>query len=479
MVGRALRTAAAARTPPALVVTAAKLADSLRRRRSQASAGAVQVRSFSAVATIQQNLDTVTGAFDRAGVSYDAPPAAVMRRPVVTVGPGDVEPARAVLGGDLGPGVRVRPAEPGTLRVYTAQAAGDLLLAGPELGVDVVLTGLAPPLDHAGEPPVGFPVDAVYTWVDGTDPAWRQRKEAAWAAPIRASTAGSPRTTRGSPPGTSCATRCARWRCTPGGSGTCSSSQTSRCRTGWRPRTRGLTVVDHREIFPADGAGLPTFNSHAIEARLHHIPGLADHYLYLNDDVFFGRPVAPELFFRADGASRFFVAPSTLDDAPPSTGDRPVDAAAKVSSGLVAARVRPGLRMKFQHVAHPQRRDLLVDLEHRFAAELERTVRRPFRHPDDVSAAASLAHHVGSVTGRAVPGELRYLYCDIAERRAPIKLHRLARERDADMFCLNDVEGPTDGPGPSASHDPERLVRDFLTGYFPLPSRFEGGTGES
>jgi hypothetical protein len=129
MVGRALRTAAAARTPPALVVTAAKLADSLRRRHTQAGAGAVQVRSFSAVGTIQQNLETVTGAFTRAAVSYAAPPTAVMRRPVVTVARGDVEPAQAVLSGDLGPGVRVRPAEPGMLRVYTEQAAGDLLLA--------------------------------------------------------------------------------------------------------------------------------------------------------------------------------------------------------------------------------------------------------------------------------------------------------------------------------------------------------------
>jgi hypothetical protein len=78
------------------------------------------------------------------------------------------------------------------------------------------------------------------------------------------------------------------------------------------------------------------------------------------------------------------------------------------------------------------------------------------------------------MTGRAVPGALRYLYCDIAERRAPIKLHRLARDRDVDMFCLNDV-GDHDGAPERRTHDPERLVRDFLAGYFPLPSSFERG----
>jgi hypothetical protein len=108
-------------------------------------------------------------------------------------------------------------------------------------------------------------------------------------------------------------------------------------------------------------------------------------------------------------------------------------------------------------------------MESRYAAELGRTVRSPFRSPDDVSAAASLAHAYGFVTGRSVAGHLTYLYCDIAERRAPIKLTRLARHRDADMFCLNDVGDPT-----RAAHDPERLLAEFLREYFPLPSSFEG-----
>ncbi|MFD0331960.1 hypothetical protein ACFQZC_36840 [Streptacidiphilus monticola] len=53
-----------------------------------------------------------------------------------------------------------------------------------------------------------------------------------------------------------------------------------------------IRVVDHREIF-SDPDALPTFNSHAIESQLHHIDGLAEHFLYLNDDVLFGRLVSP------------------------------------------------------------------------------------------------------------------------------------------------------------------------------------------
>ncbi|MGH8881424.1 MAG: stealth family protein, partial [Stackebrandtia sp.] len=51
-----------------------------------------------------------------------------------------------------------------------------------------------------------------------------------------------------------------------------------------------VRVVSHREIFP-DPSVLPTFNSHAIEANLHRIPGLSENFLYFNDDVFLGRDV--------------------------------------------------------------------------------------------------------------------------------------------------------------------------------------------
>jgi len=46
-----------------------------------------------------------------------------------------------------------------------------------------------------------------------------------------------------------------------------------------------LEVVDHRAIFEGYLAHLPSFNSLAIEAMLHRIPGIADRFLYFNDDV--------------------------------------------------------------------------------------------------------------------------------------------------------------------------------------------------
>lgn len=56
-----------------------------------------------------------------------------------------------------------------------------------------------------------------------------------------------------------------------------------------------LTVVNHRDYIPE--AYLPTFNSNVIELFLHRIPGLAEHFVLFNDDMFLTAPVRPEDFF--------------------------------------------------------------------------------------------------------------------------------------------------------------------------------------
>lgn len=42
---------------------------------------------------------------------------------------------------------------------------------------------------------------------------------------------------------------------------------------------------------------LPTFSSPAIETHIHRIPGLSQKFVYLNDDVMFGKDVWPDDFF--------------------------------------------------------------------------------------------------------------------------------------------------------------------------------------
>ena len=67
-----------------------------------------------------------------------------------------------------------------------------------------------------------------------------------------------------------------------------------------------------------------------------------------------------------------------------------------------------------------------------------------------------------------MPGSLRYFYADIARADTPDRLTTLLRDRDYDVFCLNDHDSSRIDPVEQA-----RIVRDFLDAYFPMPSSFE------
>ena len=147
---------------------------------------------------------------------------------------------------------------------------------------------------------VTFPIDAVYTWVDGTDPAWLERKRAALEQnlghPMPEAAADDLRFVGHDELRHSLRSleQYAPWirhvyLVTDGQ------------RPDWlREDSEWVTVVDHRDIAPP-GTVLPTFNSQAIEVNLHRIDGLSEHFLYFNDDMFLSSPVQPELFFHANG----------------------------------------------------------------------------------------------------------------------------------------------------------------------------------
>lgn len=48
-----------------------------------------------------------------------------------------------------------------------------------------------------------------------------------------------------------------------------------------------LVLIKHTDYMPEKY--LPTFNSRAIELNFHCIPGLSEHFVYFNDDMFTGR----------------------------------------------------------------------------------------------------------------------------------------------------------------------------------------------
>ncbi|MEU7901940.1 stealth family protein [Actinoplanes sp. NPDC049118] len=315
---------------------------------------------------------------------------------------------------------------------------------------------------------ISFPIDAVYTWVDGDDPAWQARKAIALAANAwlddasRLSANDSRYASRDELRYSLRALHCfAPW---VRHVFLVTDDQVPAWLDTDHPR---LTVVSHREIF-GDTGTLPTFNSQAIESRLHRIPGLSEHFLYLNDDVFLGRPVSPEMFFTPGGLTRFFPSPARVDSAPRTPGDPPADSAGKNNRELIKAAFGRVLTRKMMHTPHPSRRSVIEEIENRFAEHVDATASHQFRHPDDISLLSSLQQYYAYLTGRGVSGTIDYKYNDLANPATPFRLAELLRKRNLDAFCLNDTDSSNVGAGEQAA-----LLGDFLPAYLPFVSPYE------
>ena len=67
---------------------------------------------------------------------------------------------------------------------------------------------------------------------------------------------------------------------------------------GWSKYYRDkIKVVDHKEIFREYKEVLPSFNILSIESLLYKIIGLAEHFIYFNDDMFLIKPTSPTDWF--------------------------------------------------------------------------------------------------------------------------------------------------------------------------------------
>ncbi|WP_372447261.1 stealth family protein [Streptomyces flavofungini] len=314
-----------------------------------------------------------------------------------------------------------------------------------------------------GPEDIRFPIDAVYTWVDGRDRAWLRRRadcagqayheESANAARYvsRDELRYSLRSLRQNAP----------WVRTV-------YLVTDDQIPAWLDTNApGLRVVSHKEIF-SDPSVLPTFNSHAIESQIHHIEGLSEHYLYLNDDVFLGRLTSPQDFFLANGLTKFFPSSALIPPGPPDDQDVPVAAAGKNNRALIEASFGTRIAQKMKHTPHALRRSVLYEIEERFAQQHQATASSRFRGLTDLSIVSSLHHYYAFHTARAVPGHLRYAYLDLSHPGLGARLDTLLARRDRHVFCLNDTvsgEGEWDAQ--------QTLITAFLRSYFPVPGAWE------
>ncbi|KAJ5715312.1 uncharacterized protein N7483_012493 [Penicillium malachiteum] len=174
------------------------------------------------------------------------------------------------------------------------------------------------------------PIDAVYTWVNGSDPEWKVERDFWYQRWIQESD-GSSRNSKAAP------------SMSVENDDGASDENHYRDNDELRYSIRSLEkyapwihqiyivtngqvpswldrddprvkIVTHSEIFE-NSSDLPVFSSSAIESNLDRIAGLSDYFLYFNDDVFLGAPVEPEDFVGPSGSQKIYLShPVPLGD---------------------------------------------------------------------------------------------------------------------------------------------------------------------
>ncbi|EHB06654.1 N-acetylglucosamine-1-phosphotransferase subunits alpha/beta [Heterocephalus glaber] len=67
-----------------------------------------------------------------------------------------------------------------------------------------------------------------------------------------------------------------------------------------------VAIVTHQEVF-RNLSHLPSFSSPAIESHIHRIEGLSQKFIYLNDDVMFGKDVWPDDFYSHSKGQKVYL----------------------------------------------------------------------------------------------------------------------------------------------------------------------------
>lgn len=233
--------------------------------------------------------------------------------------------------------------------------------------------------------------------------------------------------------------------------------------------TATVTVVHHDEFMPS--GDLPTFNSFAIVANLHRIPGLAPRFVYIEDDRLFGAPTDASDFFDDLGRPRVLL--EWRGSRRPS--DRAVDRlspwnrALAYSNQLLDERYGARRRRMVGHTPLPVEIRSWRAMIDAWPEPFRRTSGSRFRATGNVAPEHLYPHYLLEETqGVAAPAWRQAVYHPL-NNVVLFQRGGLARIewRRPKFFCLNDDFGQR--PNPRAVS----VIRRALDRWFPEASRFE------
>lgn len=228
-----------------------------------------------------------------------------------------------------------------------------------------------------------------------------------------------------------------------------------------------VTIVNQNDIIPEDSR--PTFNSVVIEHGLHKIAGLSEHFLYANDDMYFNRPVNESDFFTSDGLpvmrlNRRFLRGLTLwlklhvQRRKLSTYNRTILRAGHI----VEAKTGKFIAHKPHHNIDAFSKSQYKETFDTFSEEILPTLKNQLRSDTDIQRVIYSYYPIA--VGKAK--------LELVNQKTSFRLHidnhahydKLKRYNPM-LFCLNDSQ--------FAVEEDRKLMREFLEKRFPEKSSFE------
>lgn len=212
-----------------------------------------------------------------------------------------------------------------------------------------------------------------------------------------------------------------------------------------------IQLVDHKVIFRGYEDLLPTFNSLAIETMIWRIPGLAEHFVYLNDDLAFVKPTSVESFFQNGkvilrGVSKPLVQESWSKKLKRWLGTAKATHGAAQSRSALKADPGVSSYLAVEHVPHPIRKSTLEAFFDRHPKLLTDNAGHRFRHYDQFWP-MGLANQLELSSGCAELSEnSRDLYLDpreMDEQEMMSALDNLSSQ-DLNFLCAQSLDSASE-----------------------------------
>lgn len=299
------------------------------------------------------------------------------------------------------------------------------------------------------------PIDAVIPWVDGADPT-HKRKLDDYLASLGRSRPQTANPTRFSDDGelAFCLSSIVRYAPWFRHLYIITDAQRPQVLDAFRgtPWERRVRVVDHRELFEGFEECLPTFNSRSISSLFWRIPGIAEQYVYFNDDFMLLRKVRPQDFFRdgrvvvhgrweVQGHRRWSKRLARALGSQRQAGNIPTESRAQDLSARLAGFDQRCFRL--EHCPYPMHRATLAEYFDSHPEMLREAIAHRLRDPDQLRP-ESLAVHLELARRRAITDDrLRLVQLKPSRQfgwRLRTKLRRADHDERAAFACVQSLD---------------------------------------